>query len=225
MEESGMMPVFSILLATVTNRAPLFSLLYDEIRRQSEGKPVEIIVACDSKEISIGKKRQNLLESASGTHIAFVDDDDWISGTYVNDILTALESGPDCVGFKIECTMNGGRPESAVTSMKYKEWGDNIDGFRYTRSIYHKSPVLRSIALKVGFPNLRYCEDRPYSEGVMHHVKTESFIDKVLYFYRFRSENFAEKYGIKNYKEPDVPREVPYKKGVIVNHVRRPFHR
>lgn len=189
-------PVLSILLCTVENRAVIFARLHAEVLRQSEGKPVEVLVACDAKQISVGKKRQNLLEQATGEYICFIDDDDWIAPTYVDDILSALKSKPDCVGFKITCTTNGHNEESAITSMRYSNWREDYDGYKHCRSIYHKSPHRRSIALKVGFQDLRYGEDRPYSMEVMKYVKTESFIDKVLYFYRFKTEPFMQKYGI-----------------------------
>jgi hypothetical protein len=189
-------PRLTIALATVVNRAALFALLHAEVKRQAEGKPVEILVACDDKEISIGKKRQNLLEQATGNHICFIDDDDWISTDYVDSILTALETNPDCVGFKITCTTNGYYPASAIASMRYQQWCDGRDGYAHCRSPYHKTPARTTIARQVGFPDLRYGEDRIYSEGITRLIKTESFVDKVLYFYRFNTENFATKYGL-----------------------------
>lgn len=201
-------PRLSILLATVFSRADLFAKLYDHVNAQTKGKPVEIIVAADNKEISIGKKRQNLLEQATGDYIAFIDDDDWVADDYVDRILAALETSPDCVGFKIKCTTNGKNPEMASASMKYPKWDDNKDGFRYVRSCYHKCPHRRSIALMVGFPDLRYCEDRPYSEGIMRHIKTEVYIDEVMYFYRYSSgESFYKKYGIHNLGAKRVDRK------------------
>ena len=219
-------PLLSILLCTVENRADIFSALHAHILRQAESKPVEVLVACDAKQISIGKKRQNLLEQAKGEWICFVDDDDWVSDSYVDDILTALESKPDCVGFKITCTTNGRNEESAIASIRYPRWIENQDGFAHCRSPYHKTPILRSIALKVGFPDMRYGEDKIYSSGVTKLVDTEKFIDKVLYFYRYRNnEPFGEKYGIRHIPgtSPATPRI--YKKGVNYAHVRRPFHR
>ncbi len=189
-------PVLTIALPTVTNRAELFAKLHAEVKRQAEGKPVEVIVACDAKEISIGKKRQNLLEQATGEWVCFIDDDDWIAADYIDRILKALEPAPDCVGFLISCTTNGGRPVMAIASKRYPHWAENHDGYAHVRTIYHKTPVRREIALKVGFPDLRYGEDKPYAVGVMKHVKTEVFIEAVMYHYRFRSENFATKYGI-----------------------------
>jgi glycosyltransferase involved in cell wall biosynthesis len=191
-----MTPRFSILLATVLAREKMFALLRAHLLKQAEGKPVEIVVACDNKEISIGKKRQQLLERATGDYVAFIDDDDWVADDYVDRILAALESGPDCVGFLITCTTNGRNPRKAITSIRYPEWCENRDGFAHCRAIYHKSPHLRSIALKVGFKDLRYGEDRYYSQGLMKLVKKEVFIPHVCYLYRFRNEPFAAKYGI-----------------------------
>lgn len=206
-------PILSILLATVINRAELFAKLHAEVKRQAEGRAVEIIVACDAKEISIGKKRQNLLEQATGEWVCFIDDDDWIAADYVDRILKALGPAPDCVGFLISCTTNGGRPVMAKASKCYKQWGENVDGFAHVRSPYQKTPVRREIALKAGFPDLRYGEDRIYSAAVVKLVKTEVFIDSVCYHYRFRSENFAQKYGISllGYKKQPHQRP-PHKK-------------
>lgn len=192
-------PLLSILLPTIVTRATEFARLEAHLKAQAEGKPVEILSACDNKEISIGKKRQQLLERATGDYVVYIDDDDWVSDTYVDDILAALTSipspGPDCVGFLIRCTQNGKNPVMAKASIKYKAWGENEDGFAHTRSPYQKTPVRRGIALKVGFPDLRYAEDKVYSAGLVRNVATEVFIDKVLYHYQYRHESFAAKYG------------------------------
>lgn len=186
----------SILLCTVETRAALFAKLHTEISRQASGRSVEVLVACDNKEISIGKKRQNLLEQATGDWVCFIDDDDWIAPTYVDEILAALATKPDCVGFKLHCTTNGMNPQSAIASMRYPKWVENTDGYGHCRSIYHKTPTRRNLALQVGFPDLRYAEDKVFSTGIMKLVTTEAFIDKVLYFYRYRTEPFAQKFGI-----------------------------
>jgi hypothetical protein len=201
-------PRLTIALPTVVNRADLFAKLHTHIAAQCEGKPVEIIIACDAKEISIGKKRQNLLEQAKGDYVVFIDDDDWVAADYVDKILAALATSPDCVGFLISCTTNGNRPVMAKASMHYKEWAENRDGYAHVRSTYQKTPVRRELALKAGFPDLRYGEDRIYSAAVVKLVKTEAFINAVLYNYRYKPEPFHAKYGIKpGQREPRKPTE------------------
>jgi hypothetical protein len=99
--------------------------------------------------------------------------------------------------------------------MRYKQWVDDRDGYRFCRSTYHKTPVRRELALQAGFPDLRYGEDKIYSERIIGLVKSEVFIKSTLYFYRFSSrEKFTEKYGF--------PKS--YRKGVDPTHVRRKFH-
>lgn len=192
-----MNPRLSILLATVIQRADLFAKLHAHLTKQAAGRSVEILVDCDNKEVSIGAKRQRLLEKAAGDYIVYIDDDDWCADSYVDDILAALATSPDCVGFLITCTTNGKNPVKAIASMRYKEWAENRDGYAHLRSPYQKTPVRREIALKVGFPDLRYGEDRVYSRGITKLIKTEVFVNAVLYHYRFKSEPFHTKYGIK----------------------------
>jgi glycosyltransferase involved in cell wall biosynthesis len=207
-------PLFTIAIATIETRKAQFDALMAHLAKQVPGHSVEIISECDNKQISIGRKRQNLLERARGKYIAFVDDDDWTSDRYVPLIMKALESQPDCVGFLIDCTSNGGPIKKAIASIRYKEWRENADGYAHCRSPYHKTPVKTELALKAGFPDLRYGEDRIFSQKIVHLVKTETFVNEVCYQYRFHSEPFNKKYGILNARSM---------KGVVHNHKRRPF--
>lgn len=208
MDSPASPPLLSICLPTVTNRAHLFAELKAEVDRQCKGHPVEVLVACDSKQISIGKKRQNLLEEAKGKYVVYIDDDDAIAKDYVEQIISALQTEPDCVGFLVECTFNGRGKCLAKASSKYKDWAENVDGYRYVRSPYQKTPIKREIALQVGFPDLRFGEDLVYSRAVVKLIKSEVFIDKVLYYYKFVSERHDTKYGF--------PR-----KGIVYTHTRR----
>jgi glycosyltransferase involved in cell wall biosynthesis len=186
----------SILICTTPCRKPLFERVYNELLRQSFNKPVEILVDDSPKgSITIGAKSQRLLKRAEGEYICRVDSDDMVSGDYISQILKAIESGPDCIGFEIDCDMEG-KKEKAISSLKYKEWAENKDGYKYVRSIYHKTPVKREIALRVGFEDKSYAEDHAYSMGIQPFLKSEIFIQKPLYFYNYKYENPKTKYGI-----------------------------
>ena len=190
----------SILVPTVVTRKPFFDKLADEILKQIEPfkDQVEFISICDNKEISIGAKRQKLVERAKGEYISFVDDDDWIASDYVERILN--NTGSDAVGFQIECTFDGKNKCLASASRRYADWGENRDGFRYVRSIYHKTPVRRELALQAGFKDMRFGEDYDYSMRVMKLVKSEAYIPHVMYYYRYIGEAHDQKYGIVNGK-------------------------
>lgn len=193
--------ILSILICTIDSRKDKFNNLFDFIWKQSvvsetTSRFVEVLFESDNKEISVGAKRQKLLERAQGEFIVFVDDDDFISERYVSSILEATRSKPDCIGFLIKCNMEGVE-KTAITSNRYERWMDGQDGFDFNRTIYHKSPVRRSIALQIGFKDLRYAEDADYSKrlkesGLLIH---EEFIDEVLYHYNYNYEDANIKYG------------------------------
>jgi glycosyltransferase involved in cell wall biosynthesis len=133
---------------------------------------------------------------ATGDYVVFIDDDDWVADDYVQSILEAIAHRPDCIGFRIDCSMNG-QPKTAVGSLRYKAWEDNKDGYDYVRSIYHKNPVKRELALRTGYKDMRYAEDHDYSMRLQQWLGTEYFIDKVLYYYRYSNAiPHNTKYGI-----------------------------
>jgi glycosyltransferase involved in cell wall biosynthesis len=194
-----MTPRLSILVATIPERRSSFRKLMDYLRAMSDGLPVEILTDDAPKgDISIGSKRQALLNRATGDYIAFIDDDDWVAPTYVDDILKATESGPDCIGFRIEVHgLNRRRVEMASASMRYT-WQKDIDGFDYVRGIYHKTPVKRSHAIAIGFADMRFAEDKDYSDRIAASglLKWEEYIDKALYIYRYKFQPINKKFGI-----------------------------
>lgn len=192
----------SILICTIEGREDKFETLLTSIKKQMlldyVGK-VELLKKIDNKEISVGEKRQYLLNRAEGDYIVYIDDDDAVADDYISSILKAIEQNPDCIGFKIECNMEGTK-HKAIASNIYDDWCENIDGFKYCRTIYHKTPVKREIALQIGFKDMRFGEDYDYSKRLKQSklLKTEVFIDKYLYFYNYKYENPNTKYGIKH---------------------------
>lgn len=197
------MILLSILIATIESRKDKFDKLYNELNNQINqfglAKEIEIKYYSDNKEISVGSKRDFLLKSAIGKFISYIDDDDEISKTYCNDIVQAIKENQsaDCVGFLIECNMEG-KIEQAIASNRYNDWCENKDGFRYCRTIYHKTPVKRDIALKVGFEDVRFAEDYKYAMGLKKTglLKNEIFLNSILYYYKYKYENPKTKYGL-----------------------------
>lgn len=191
-------PIFSILIATTVDRRELFKKLYYEFFVQTKDLPVEVLHEEDNKEMSIGAKRQKLLLRAKGEYIAFFDSDDWPSANYVSEILKALEKKPDCVGMLIYMTTNGKKPQVCCHSLKYKVWKENVDGYDYVRNVTHFNPVRKDFALRVGFQDMRFGEDRLYSDAVTQLCKTEVFVNKKLFHYRYSNVmKHNIKYGIK----------------------------
>lgn len=192
----------SILICTIKGRENQFQTLLGVIKKQlliDQMQEVELLSKIDNKEMSVGCKRQALLNCAKGDYVVFIDDDDTIADDYISEILKAIDRKPDCIGFKIMCNMEGVK-QVAIASNIYADWCENTDGFRYCRTIYHKTPVKREIALNIGYKDMRFGEDYDYSKRLKQSglLKKEEFINKYLYFYNYKYENPKTKYGINN---------------------------
>jgi glycosyltransferase involved in cell wall biosynthesis len=196
-----MMPLtkLAILIPTIESRKEQFNALRDRINKLIESNfdtSVQLISICDNKEISIGAKRQQLLEASDARYVVFIDDDDRIHDDYITDILSAISHQPDFIGFQIECSGTPGI--TANVSNAYSDWADKVDGFDYVRTPYHKTPIKRDIALHIGFKDMRFGEDYDFSKRLKESglIQKEYHIDKVLYFYQFKYENPKTKYGL-----------------------------
>ena len=197
------MTLLTIMLPTTIDRREQFAKLLEEIKRQIVANKyediVEVVINEDNKEISIGKKRQELLEASSGKWVVGIDSDDWISEDYLHDIVMALKNNTqiDHVGFLEDCDINGEKSLS-IFSIRHKHWAENFDGYDHIRCANPKSVILREKALMVGFEDSRFGEDRIFSEAVTSLLTSEIFIEKSLYLYRHISTEHNERYGIKN---------------------------
>lgn len=198
----------SVLVASVVERHGSFTALMNELNKQRDelgehAHEVEFVTHIDNKEISIGAKRQGLLEKSRGKFLCFIDDDDMILQNYLYRIHKAITDHPDidCVGIRGIMYTDGRKLENWKVSSIYNAWMDNVDGFRYVRCIHHWCPVRRDHALAVGFPDFRFGEDHPYSMGLREYCKNEYFIDENIYQYNYHApRTHAEskrKYGIK----------------------------
>jgi glycosyltransferase involved in cell wall biosynthesis len=144
---------------------------------------VELLVNIDRGQKTIGQKRNELLEEASGDYIAYIDDDDLVADDYVEKVLAATASEPDCCGMEGIITFNGENPRRFVHSLRYREWFER-DGVYY-RNPNHLSPVKRELALKIGFPDKNYWEDRDYSARLLPLLHREVYIDGPIYYYLY----------------------------------------
>lgn len=207
----------SILICTTTERVPLFTDLLHEFDKQLQEREgwtakgnagseivyrktneAELIALCDNKEMTIGAKRQRLLEMAQGDWIVYFDDDDMPAPNYVNLILSHMSDQVDCMGIKVKMTTNGLNEQTCLHRLGRK-WAESKEGYDYVRPIIHFNPVRRSLALKAGFKDIRFGEDRDYSDRLNKLVKKEAFIDEWLFHYRYSNKQpHNEKYGIKN---------------------------
>jgi glycosyltransferase involved in cell wall biosynthesis len=173
----------SILTCTLHNRTNKFKKLNRHLTEQIKFCPdVELLANIDSGEKSIGLKRNELLRSAKGEYVVFIDDDDWVSDDYVVKILTAISyKNPDCCGIE-GMIINRNKKEKFVHSIQYSSWytKNNV----HYRCPNHLNPIKRKIALSVGFLDISVGEDYDYSLRLKTLLKTEVYIKTPIYFYQ-----------------------------------------
>lgn len=193
------MKLLTIAIPTIETRRHKFAALLSAIEVQIEAckaeELVEVIFEIDNKEISIGAKRQKLINRASGKYLVQIDDDDTIARYFVAEVLKATESDADCIGYYEQIHHN--RKLSIITN-RAKEWSDKMAfGADFVRTPFFKNPIKTEICKMVGCADLRFGEDEDFAKRVKPHIKTEHFIDKIMYHYRYSYEPHNQKYGIK----------------------------
>jgi hypothetical protein len=190
-------PRLSILIPSLYRRCgtltELLRQLHEQIFALENPWHVEVHVALDGGEKPVGEKRDQLLRQARGQFIAFIDDDDMVAGSYIRDILNAIEAAPqnDCVVFAGRLEVDGvyaGPFDYSIAHRKYYQRGN-----AYFRTPNHLCPVKRELALQVGFKAINCGEDTDYARRLYPLLKSETSIfdpeqpvnRKCLYFYRF----------------------------------------
>ena len=180
----------SILIPTMPKREKSLAELLFHLNWQispSYKNNVEIITDREDY-FNIGEKRNSMLHHAKGDFVVFIDDDDEVSSNYIPSFIEVIKKNPnlDCIGYRGVITFDGGNKSGWSISKKHKFWHEK-DGFYY-RTPNHISPVRTEIAKKCGFPSAINGEDYEYSMRILPHLKTEVFIDKELYHYKYVSK-------------------------------------
>jgi hypothetical protein len=178
--------LWSILILTQPSRKQFLTRLLTVLKPQVDGLPnVEINVRMFDSHLDLGSNRQAMIDAAAGTYCCFIDDDDLVSGSYVSKILRLLD-GVDYVGFQLQCFVDGQKLLPTYHSLRFHAWNGDQDG--WYRDISHVNPIRRELALQVPLSG-GFGEDHRWADAMraLDIVKTEHYIDEIMYFYYFRS--------------------------------------
>lgn len=186
-------PKLSILIChkPEPRRIPLLQRLKDILLPQID--TVAEILVDDDLNLSIGAKRNRLLDSAEGEYIAFIDDDDTVSDNYVQLLMEGIEKGVDCCSLRGIITEDGQNPLIFEHSLKYKAYRTVTDSsvydVRYERYPNHLNCIKASIAKQFRFPEKNHSEDTEWATMIHKSglLKTEHVIPTVIYNYEYVS--------------------------------------
>lgn len=175
----------SILICSLTERRSIFlDRLLDKLEKQVGDKRVEILVISDNAKRSIGQKRNDAIRMSKGKYVCFIDDDDLVSDDYVDLILKEIRSwSPDVIVFDALITFDGQNPKL----VKYgREYDYCEKGEAYYRNPNHLM-VHKKSNITEWFKDVKTGEDDEWASRMLSRIVTQSRINKVLYFYDFRT--------------------------------------
>lgn len=184
---------WSILICTIDEREELFSKLYSKLisqisKNHLEGK-VEILFFKDNRELSIGYKRNQLLQASHGEYVCFIDDDDDISDDYIQILYEKISHNPDTVSLCGILLQEGLPPRRFYHSIAYQEYTSL--GRRCFRPPNHLNVIRASIAKQFFFADISYGEDTDWAMRICKSglLKKEEQVNSPYYFYRYRKKN------------------------------------
>jgi len=183
--------LLSVLVLSIPSRLEKYLIpTYNRLLQQIGNETcVEVLTLVDNKSMSIGEKRQALLESARGKWIAFLDDDDAVSEDYISTLIETLQNkSADVITFEQHCTVNGkefkvdfrmGNPHERLKTNPDGSLGD------IKRPPYHMCVWAAKIAKNIPFQAISYGEDIEWCSRMYPFVTSETHLDKVLHYYQY----------------------------------------
>lgn len=190
-------------MATTPDRSDMFNKLFAELTSQvllmkqyhSTLGAIQILVD-DSKGfleggLSIGEKRQCLLDKAKGKYICYLDSDDWIAPNYLEALVRLCQSDMDVCTFKNMTKTSG--YWAVINMLLGVDNEDATPSKTVMRSPWHICPIRRSIAIRHSFPKTNYGEDWEWLNEVLKECETEAHSQMILHEYRHGVHSESDK--------------------------------
>lgn len=198
------MVILSILMPTTPERSEMFSKLYNQVKFQVTSLQnvhpslgtVEILVD-DSKRfldggLSVGKKRESLVQRAEGKYLCFLDSDESISPDYVETLVRLCNKDQDICTFQAMVKLSD---FWALVDMRltYKVNDQITPEHSVRRPPWHICPV-RSIFAKLHkFNDKNNAEDFEWMEKVLANCTTEAHSERIIFSYNHGEHSEVDK--------------------------------
>lgn len=147
----------------------------------------------DRTGISIGAKRNDLVNRCTTTYSSFIDDDDSIAPDYIEYHLQLINDyQPQGIGFFGIMTIDGRTPRKFVHSASVQSWHDKVEpgGTVFYRSLNHWNVVRNAFRKAAPFPDVSFAEDHQQSELMQPLIDPKQCVDIIsdpMYFYNVRT--------------------------------------
>jgi glycosyltransferase involved in cell wall biosynthesis len=196
--------LLTIAIPTIEQRISCFNELYNELKKQSEpfGSLIEIIYISDNKEMTIGAKRQKLVDMSNGKYVVMWDDDDWIHPNGINLIMGALKSDADVISYNYSANIGIDEDTNCYRKISIQYNNELIDNILYVKPDC-KNPIKKELINKVKFRDISWSEEFFFKMDLAPHLKTEYKIDEDIYQIQNRSGedfDYQRRYNLKTTK-------------------------
>lgn len=182
---------WSVLIATMPGREKSLQALMASIREKTQricpSLRVEICLAFDNRETSIGNKRQKLLTDARGKYMSFIDDDDDITDAYVEDLWQTFTTGAHVMRIRGQL-----KQYTFVHSLSVRltdMMATTTEPPVFQRPPNHLNPMMTDIAIWITFKNALYGEDLDWtirlSKSQLLQTEYASDHSRIHYIYNY----------------------------------------
>jgi glycosyltransferase involved in cell wall biosynthesis len=156
----------SILIPTLNSRVHLFKEVLAQVQDQIAKTPeikVEVLWEADDGQLTLGAKRNVLMDRCNGKYHCFVDDDDVLAPYFLKTFVPMIQSGIDydCASFVGAHYMRGRFVKLFNHSLIYKEWFETPE--RYYRCPSPMNLLKTSIVRELRYRDIRNTEDHEFS--------------------------------------------------------------
>lgn len=177
---------WSVLIPTIPGREASLRTLLESIRekvaRLAPSLRVEYCIKFDNKEMSIGLKREDLLQNAQGKYVSFVDDDDNITDAYIEDLAATIQGQYPVMRIRGQIAQH-----TFTHSLANKLDGLMAQNGIFVRPPNHLNPMMADIAKLIHFKDATYGEDLEWtlrlakSNFLTHEYQSD--MDRIHYIY------------------------------------------
>lgn len=187
----------SILIPYIKRHENLFRSLVVELSSQSLDYKDQVEILFDDHETdSTGGKRNRLLERGSGKYFTGFDADDRPASNYIQLLMEGIEKDVDCCSLKGIITSDGINPDYFEHSIRHDKYYTVENAkyekgeTKYFRFPNHISCIRADIAKQFKFPEKSWGEDTDWATLIHNSglLKTEHYIDQVIYHYDYISD-------------------------------------
>lgn len=180
---------WSVLIPTIPGRENglrrLTTSLHEKVARICPSLRMEICIAFDNRETSIGMKRQSLLHRAKGKYLSFIDDDDEITDAYIEDLWACIQGGFHTMRLRGQMKQYTFTHSLSVKETDMMATQDDPPVFQ--RPPNHLNPMLSDVAKLVRFKDAVYGEDLDWTITLMRskflETQFEADFTRIHYIY------------------------------------------